>query len=113
GARGRRAVSHSAGRSATWPRRAPPPRRGPRSWAWGAGSHLASTWGGLVVAAHTRWPPLRVVVGAGPHRKRTLRTPQRAIGTPPRSEEHTSELQSRENLVCRLLPEKKKRNHDK
>src|SRR5690606_40747547 len=28
----------------------------------------------------------------------------------PRSEEHTSELQSRENLVCRLLLEKKKRN---
>src|SRR6266511_3101886 len=36
-------------------------------------------------------------------------------GTPPRpaagrrSEEHTSELQSRENLVCRLLLEKKKK----
>src|SRR5215475_16161179 len=30
----------------------------------------------------------------------------------PRSEEHTSELQSRENLVCRLLLEKKK-NKDK
>src|SRR5690606_40232196 len=28
-----------------------------------------------------------------------------------RSEEHTSELQSRENLVCRLLLEKKKRLH--
>src|SRR5690606_39616509 len=27
-----------------------------------------------------------------------------------RSEEHTSELQSRENLVCRLLLEKKKTN---
>src|SRR5690606_39707049 len=27
-----------------------------------------------------------------------------------RSEEHTSELQSRENLVCRLLLEKKKHN---
>src|SRR5690606_41734162 len=27
-----------------------------------------------------------------------------------RSEEHTSELQSRENLVCRLLLEKKKRH---
>src|SRR5690606_40709865 len=27
--------------------------------------------------------------------------------TAPRSEEHTSELQSRENLVCRLLLEKK------
>src|SRR5690606_41532580 len=29
-----------------------------------------------------------------------------------RSEEHTSELQSRENLVCRLLLEKKKKHHD-
>src|SRR5690606_40776086 len=28
-----------------------------------------------------------------------------------RSEEHTSELQSRENLVCRLLLEKKKNKH--
>src|SRR5690606_40989367 len=28
-------------------------------------------------------------------------------GPSPRSEEHTSELQSRENLVCRLLLEKK------
>src|SRR5690606_40026465 len=28
-----------------------------------------------------------------------------------RSEEHTSELQSRENLVCRLLLEKKKLRH--
>src|SRR5690606_39844821 len=28
-------------------------------------------------------------------------------GKDPRSEEHTSELQSRENLVCRLLLEKK------
>src|SRR5205085_8214542 len=29
-------------------------------------------------------------------------------GRPPRSEEHTSELQSQSNLVCRLLLEKKK-----
>src|ERR1039457_6570229 len=29
-----------------------------------------------------------------------------------RSEEHTSELQSPCNLVCRLLLEKKKKNHD-
>src|SRR3712207_8352847 len=29
-----------------------------------------------------------------------------------RSEEHTSELQSRQYLVCRLLLEKKKRNHE-
>src|SRR5436309_11219332 len=30
----------------------------------------------------------------------------------PRSEEHTSELQSRENLVCRLLLEKKKNKNN-
>src|SRR5688572_32620101 len=29
-----------------------------------------------------------------------------------RSEEHTSELQSQSNLVCRLLLEKKKASHD-
>src|SRR5947209_12983426 len=29
----------------------------------------------------------------------------------PRSEEHTSELQSRQYLVCRLLLEKKKKEH--
>src|SRR2546430_7693952 len=30
---------------------------------------------------------------------------------PPRSEEHTSELQSQSNLVCRLLLEKKKKTN--
>src|SRR5690606_41004927 len=35
------------------------------------------------------------------------RTSASAPATPGRSEEHTSELQSRENLVCRLLLEKK------
>src|SRR5690606_41629839 len=39
-----------------------------------------------------------------PRRPRRDRPPLR------RSEEHTSELQSRENLVCRLLLEKKKKN---
>src|SRR5947209_12617339 len=32
------------------------------------------------------------------------------VRTRPRSEEHTSELQSRQYLVCRLLLEKKKKN---
>src|SRR5688572_31624356 len=41
--------------------------------------------------------------------------PRAAPGSPPgaegdRSEEHTSELQSQSNLVCRLLLEKKKKN---
>src|SRR5688572_31957465 len=35
-------------------------------------------------------------------------TPQRRMRIRPRSEEHTSELQSQSNLVCRLLLEKKK-----
>src|SRR3712207_8293419 len=35
----------------------------------------------------------------------TISTP---TGSPPRSEEHTSELKSRQYLVCRLLLEKKK-----
>src|SRR2546427_6689953 len=33
----------------------------------------------------------------------------REVGSAARSEEHTSELQSQSNLVCRLLLEKKKR----
>src|SRR6266511_4220129 len=42
-----------------------------------------------------------------PHRIPT--TPLHPVATGTRSEEHTSELQSRENLVCRLLLEKKKK----
>src|SRR2546427_6686978 len=34
----------------------------------------------------------------------------RDVGARDRSEEHTSELQSQSNLVCRLLLEKKKKN---
>src|SRR3712207_7808204 len=37
--------------------------------------------------------------------------PQREIVAVARSEEHTSELQSRQYLVCRLLLEKKKKNY--
>src|SRR3712207_7559617 len=36
-------------------------------------------------------------------------TPLRTKSTEPRSEEHTSELQSRQYLVCRLLLEKKQK----
>src|SRR2546430_13320941 len=45
-------------------------------------------------------------------RRRSLRTGRRAsAGRATRSEEHTSELQSQSNLVCRLLLEKKKNTH--
>src|SRR3712207_8214559 len=43
---------------------------------------------------------------------RSTRTAPRTRPVPPaRSEEHTSELQSRQYLVCRLLLEKKKKNY--
>src|SRR5438270_9019944 len=45
---------------------------------------------------------------AGPARGRAARAGSRAHHDS-RSEEHTSELQSQSNLVCRLLLEKKKR----
>src|SRR5690606_39496541 len=44
------------------------------------------------------------------HARHEARRPARAVQPRMgRSEEHTSELQSRENLVCRLLLEKKKK----
>src|SRR5690606_40079973 len=48
-------------------------------------------------------------------RPASSRPARRTSRTRTRSEEHTSELQSRENLVCRLLLEKKKKlikNHE-
>src|SRR3712207_8615582 len=53
----------------------------------------------------------RVAPGSGPRRARAARVslPRRRsyVQLPGRSEEHTSELQSRQYLVCRLLLEKK------
>src|SRR5207253_5624329 len=60
-------------------------------------------------------PGPRVVAGArgGSRRRRRSAASRRRISRrdrrPQRSEEHTSELQSRGHLVCRLLLEKKKR----
>src|SRR5699024_11955811 len=56
--------------------------------------------------------PLRTVgcpIRKSPDR-RLLTTPRGISVLVPRSEEHTSELQSRFDLVCRLLLEKKKKN---
>src|SRR2546422_5132166 len=52
--------------------------------------------------AYVTLPAARVQVGS------TLPDSARGIATLARSEEHTSELQSRLHLVCRLLLEKKK-----
>src|SRR3712207_8007617 len=64
------------------------------------------------------YPTLRGVAHAslrarsGRPRGRRLGLVARGVvrGPGPRSEEHTSELQSRQYLVCRLLLEKKKKN---
>src|SRR2546427_8544952 len=47
-------------------------------------------------------------LGAGRRAGRALAGGRDRRGVHPRSEEHTSELQSQSNLVCRLLLEKKK-----
>src|SRR3712207_6880451 len=56
------------------------------------------------IAKATRvWPRTRIIT--------TTVSPMHAPTLIRRSEEHTSELQSRQYLVCRLLLEKKKKNH--
>src|SRR5690606_42080454 len=66
--------------------------RVPARQAFVVGEHRVAADDVLVVAQDRRVEPPGVAVGP----------------EVPRSEEHTSELQSRENLVCRLLLEKKK-----
>src|SRR5438477_8965696 len=53
-------------------------------------------------------PPRPPRAPRGDPRARSPGSCGRARREPPRSEEHTSELQSHVNLVCRLLLEKKK-----
>src|SRR2546430_13422726 len=57
-----------------------------------------------------RWPEQTEVIGTLFEKRLKDRVRQRVIeeGVLERSEEHTSELQSQSNLVCRLLLEKKK-----
>src|SRR3712207_8407168 len=61
------------------------------------------------VQVANEWPA-QGVEDAGVHHARTW-AQKEARGQVPRSEEHTSELQSRQYLVCRLLLEKKKNNN--
>src|SRR2546430_7088701 len=53
-------------------------------------------------------PRARPAGGGAVHPERSVRGGLAPTRCDPRSEEHTSELQSQSNLVCRLLLEKKK-----
>src|SRR5688572_32350376 len=50
-----------------------------------------------------------VAIGAFEHRRDAAARHHHVVDRADRSEEHTSELQSQSNLVCRLLLEKKKK----
>src|SRR3712207_7479823 len=66
----------------------------------------------LVLGSVSRHQPRPRAAAAGPCTGSASSTPERGRAGPrsvARSEEHTSELQSRQYLVCRLLLEKKKK----
>src|SRR2546430_4084031 len=56
-------------------------------------------------------PEWRHLPDAGVHDRGQHHQSQRPVHLAARSEEHTSELQSQSNLVCRLLLEKKKKKN--
>src|SRR3712207_7414395 len=72
-----------------------------------AGGDAAEPLGAVDQALHPVAPPVGGAVEAGPAALVALARDHRP-DAPPRSEEHTSELQSRQYLGCRLLLEKKK-----
>src|SRR5258707_8425476 len=78
-----------------------------RSVVWEAGRGVAEL-AGCLFRRRGRPGPAHVVRDCF---DRSFRGPGPVLrGVPHRSEEHTSELQSRQYLVCRLLLEKKKKN---
>src|SRR3712207_7274584 len=84
-------------------------RRPPRSTLFPYTTLFRSPQEAAAAAAvpHRGDPGLAALRRRGAQLQRTSLRRDRGAG-PPRSEEHTSELQSRQYLVCRLLLEKKK-----
>src|SRR3712207_7906463 len=67
------------------------------------------TVGGVQIAPTSLFTPFTYAALGHLHGRASLTDTVRYSGSPLRSEEHTSELQSRQYLVCRLLLEKKKK----
>src|SRR3712207_8504894 len=85
-------------------------RRPPRSTLFPYTTLFRSREGRRIPANSAR----HTSAGPIPHaRDDSAPAPERLRGTGSRSEEHTSELQSRQYLVCRLLLEKKNKKKNK
>src|SRR2546428_7500985 len=85
-------------------------RRPPRSTLFPYTTLFRSAFGVSILAVQTLYHNATLILAAclaGVVVAAVVRERPVAPG-PPRSEEHTSELQSRSDLVCRLLLEKKK-----
>src|SRR5690606_13058935 len=74
----------------------------PHAWVATLEREVAAAGGPLILVAHSLGC-VTVVRWAAQAPLALLRKVRGALLVAPRSEEHTSELQSRENLVCRLL----------
>src|SRR5258707_9868932 len=80
-------------------------RRPPRSTLFPYTTLFRSSPGGR------QWRPDPSALACSARRPSPEPVDQRALHARARSEEHTSELQSRQYLVCRLLLEKKKKKN--
>src|SRR3712207_9311457 len=89
-------------------RRPPRPTLFPYTTLFRSGSVAGHHRAGHAAAARSAGPGLPRLAGGRPVRPAASRHRRPGLGAL-RSEEHTSELQSRQYLVCRLLLEKKKK----
>src|SRR2546422_3510248 len=91
--------------------------RGASAWYdvwWAALAELRARYARIVGAGPEEIalaPSVSVALSAVAEALDYRRRPKGVVTSPVRSEEHTSELQSRLHLVCRLLLEKKKKSH--
>src|SRR5438034_8600034 len=86
-------------------------RRPPRSTLFPYTTLFRSPTRGASGPAKPGYPGL--AAGGSTGAERPMRSESRAATAVTRSEEHTSELQSHSDLVCRLLLEKKKKTRNK